>query len=61
MPVILDDVSVNFDPPGLRAAIDLLGEVAGRRQLLLFTCHPEVAQQVTGAGLVGSDAVISLP
>ena len=38
-PLILDDALVNFDDTRMERAIDLLTELAGQRQILLFTCH----------------------
>ena len=38
-PVVLDDALVNFDRERLERALDLLRELAGSRQILLFTCH----------------------
>ncbi len=37
-PILLDDPFVHFDPQRLAAAIDICCELAGERQLLLFTC-----------------------
>jgi uncharacterized protein YhaN len=38
VPILLDDVLVNFDPIRTAAAIDLLKQED--RQILLFTCRP---------------------
>lgn len=38
-PLILDDALVSFDDQRLRAALETLGELAGERQVLLFTCQ----------------------
>jgi uncharacterized protein YhaN len=42
MPLVMDDVLVNFDPVRRRATARLLLEFAERQQVLLFTCHPEI-------------------
>ncbi|MCE9603368.1 MAG: AAA family ATPase [Planctomycetia bacterium] len=43
MPLVLDDVLVNFDTRRTRIAAELLRDFAGdRRQVLLFTCHEHI-------------------
>jgi len=52
LPILMDDVLVNFDPHRARATAEVLGEAASRHQILLFTCHPSTAQlleEVAGA------------
>ncbi|HET9931101.1 MAG TPA: hypothetical protein VFQ35_10455, partial [Polyangiaceae bacterium] len=39
LPLVLDDVLIHFDEDGARAALDVLGELAQRFQILLFTHH----------------------
>jgi uncharacterized protein YhaN len=52
MPLLLDDVFVNFDAPRTEAAIDLLQEVAkGGQQVLFFTCHQHVVTQFEERGM----------
>ncbi|GGD55999.1 AAA family ATPase [Paenibacillus nasutitermitis] len=46
MPMILDDLFVNFDGSRLEAAIDLVGELAGRRQIILLTCHDHIRDRI---------------
>ena len=44
LPVVVDEVLVNFDPErALRAAIAFV-EISKTNQVLVFTCHPEVVQ-----------------
>jgi uncharacterized protein YhaN len=43
LPVIMDDILVNFDPQRARAAARTILELAGQNQVLFFTCHPETA------------------
>jgi len=43
LPVIMDDILVNFDPPRTRAAARAIVELSKSNQILFFTCHPEVA------------------
>ncbi|MDH5603423.1 MAG: AAA family ATPase, partial [Cyclobacteriaceae bacterium] len=40
LPVIADEVLVNFDPSRARQTAAILHEFARDRQLLMFTCHP---------------------
>lgn len=49
LPLVMDDIFVNFDRRRLEQALDVLAEVAGRRQILLFTCHDHVAEAVLAA------------
>jgi len=46
LPVVLDDVLVNFDEERARAVVEDLAETATRRQVLLFTCHPHIVKLV---------------
>jgi uncharacterized protein YhaN len=38
-PLILDDALTNFDDRRAALALSYLAELAGKRQILLFTCH----------------------
>ncbi|QSQ11833.1 AAA family ATPase [Myxococcus landrumensis] len=40
LPLIVDDVLVNFDPLRARAAIHLLAQLSEHQQVIAFTCHP---------------------
>ena len=52
LPIVLDDVLVNFDADRAQAAADLLQDYAAEgRQLLVFTCHEHVFQMFHGEGL----------
>ena len=43
-PLVLDDAFVRFDDTRLNAAVDILKEEAGQKQVILFTCqHREKA------------------
>jgi len=42
LPLVVDDILVNFDPQRGRAAIQALQTVAATHQILAFTCHPHV-------------------
>jgi len=40
LPLVMDEVLVNFDPQRARALCRVLGTLAPDQQVLLFTCHP---------------------
>jgi uncharacterized protein YhaN len=50
LPLLLDEVLVNWDPERRARALTLLAEKRGRRQIFLFTCHPLIAEEVCAAG-----------
>lgn len=60
LPVVMDDVLVNFDPVRATAMAHVLGDVAQRHQVLLFTCHPSTRDHVVDA-LGDSVTVVDLP
>jgi uncharacterized protein YhaN len=41
LPVVMDDVLVNFDPERAARAADAILQLAERNQVLFFSCHPE--------------------
>ncbi|MHB9037670.1 MAG: ATP-binding protein [Armatimonadota bacterium] len=43
LPVIMDDILVNFDPDRSRAAARAILELAKTNQVFFFTCHPWIA------------------
>ena len=43
LPVVADEILVNFDPDRARQAAKILQEFAAQRQMLIFTCHPATA------------------
>ncbi len=45
LPLVLDDILVNFDPERAAATIATLVELSERFQILYFTCHPETADR----------------
>ena len=47
-PLVLDDALVNFDDERLKLALELLRELAGRRQILLFTCQSRERLSLAG-------------
>ncbi|WP_442601342.1 AAA family ATPase [Paenibacillus sp. KN14-4R] len=42
VPMIMDDILVNFDQQRMECCLKQLQEISGQRQLLLFTCHEHV-------------------
>jgi uncharacterized protein YhaN len=44
LPVVMDDILVNFDPTRARQAFRALDELSKEQQVLLFTCHPETVE-----------------
>ena len=41
LPLVMDDVLVNFDPERARLSAQVLLDATPEHQILLFTCHPE--------------------
>jgi uncharacterized protein YhaN len=46
LPVVFDDIFVNFDPNRSRTTFKALRELCATHQVLLFTCHPHLVKQV---------------
>ena len=46
LPVVFDDIFVNFDPERSRTSLMALRELCATHQVLLFTCHPHLVKQV---------------
>jgi len=46
LPVVFDDIFVNFDLNRSRTAFKALRELCTTHQVLLFTCHPHLVKQV---------------
>jgi uncharacterized protein YhaN len=44
LPIIMDEILVNFDPHRARAAAETLLELSKEYQILFFTCHPQIAR-----------------
>ena len=49
VPILADDILVNFDADRRVGAAKALAELAGSRQIILFTCHEEVVEALRGA------------
>lgn len=44
LPVIVDDILVNFDPTRARATAEAFAEMSRTNQILVFTCHPSTVE-----------------
>jgi uncharacterized protein YhaN len=44
LPLIVDDILVNFDPQRAKSTIRLLNEVSKENQIIMFTCHPNTVE-----------------
>ena len=44
LPVIVDEVLVNFDPDRAKRAAEIFQEFGKNRQILIFTCHPSTIE-----------------
>ncbi|MDR6885440.1 AAA family ATPase [Bacillus sp. 3255] len=42
LPLVMDDILVNFDEARMESCLRVLEELSGRHQVLLFTCHGHV-------------------
>ncbi|MCR4426294.1 MAG: hypothetical protein NUW23_08930, partial [Firmicutes bacterium] len=58
LPVIVDDILVNFDPVRARAAAEVLAGISEVCQILVFTCHPETAEDFRRTGRVTSEFTV---
>ena len=60
LPLIMDDVLVDFDPGRAAAMAAVLADFSRERQILLFTCHPDTRDLIVE--VAGDRAtVIELP
>ena len=49
IPILADDILVNFDSARRVGAAEALAELARRRQVILFTCHEEIVETLRAA------------
>ncbi len=49
LPVLMDDIAVNYDSERLGAASAAIAELSHVRQTVLFTCHPATAEVMLAA------------
>ena len=50
LPIIMDDILVNFDPERAKESIKGIMELSNEHQLLFFTCHPYFAEMFREEG-----------
>lgn len=48
LPIIFDDILVNFDPDRFKAACQAIKELTETNQVLYFSCHPENVEMMVG-------------
>ncbi|CQR54986.1 AAA family ATPase [Paenibacillus riograndensis] len=58
LPLLFDDLFVNFDERRLYAALALLGELSATRQIIMMTCHRHVVD--AAAKIIPAASVISV-
>jgi uncharacterized protein YhaN len=46
LPVVFDDIFVNFDPGRSRTTFKAIRDLCTTHQVLLFTCHPHLVKQI---------------
>lgn len=46
LPIILDDIFVNFDEERLDNAIEIVKDFANDQQVIIFTCHPRLTNRL---------------
>lgn len=46
IPLLFDDILVNFDQERMMAALSLLQEISPTRQIIMMTCHPYLVQHI---------------
>ena len=49
LPVIVDEILVNFDPDRAKRAAEAFVELSQTNQVLVFTCHPEMVKIFTSS------------
>ena len=47
LPVVVDEVLVNFDPARQRRAAEAFVSLSDTNQVLIFTCHPQTVELFT--------------
>ena len=49
LPVLMDDILVNFDPDRAGQAARVISDLSAERQILFFTCHPYIVDILKAA------------
>jgi len=60
LPVVLDDLLVNFDPRRAKAACTAISELSERRQVIFLTCQPSTVSMLEEAIRANPSAIMSL-
>jgi uncharacterized protein YhaN len=60
LPIVLDDVLVNFDPVRTAALAATIAETAERHQVIALTCHPHLAELLSRQQVSTGTRVIEL-
>ena len=61
MPLVVDDILVHFDDDRARAALEILGELSERTQVLFFTHHARLVELARQAVPQAKLAFVSCP
>ena len=62
LPVVVDEVLVNFDPERARLAAEAFANLAETNQVLVFTCHPDMVDlfaEAVGAQVIEVESTVS--
>ncbi len=57
LPVLMDDILVNFDEERRSYAVQLILEFAKKQQVVLFTCHESTVEAFTKVASKGFDRI----
>ena len=57
LPVLVDDILVNFDPERTRATLKVLARLSRRHQVIAFSCHPYLRDMFRSEGAHVVDVV----
>lgn len=61
LPLVLDDIFVNFDPLRTRAAVRTLQTIAEERQVFFLTCHPHICALFEQEGATHERITLDIP
>jgi uncharacterized protein YhaN len=61
LPVLMDDVIVNFSPERAERAAHAIADLATRRQVIYFTCHPATADLLCAIDPAAARLVLDAP
>jgi uncharacterized protein YhaN len=59
LPIVMDDVLVNFDPERAQRVARTIEKIAAERQVIYLTCHAEVALQPTRTIVLGRNVEVA--